>query len=118
MPQRRRCRVAVLGAGAWGTALAVQAARAGNAVALWGRDKARVATVAKSRENARYLPGARLSAAIALTDDLAAAVGGAALVLVAVPAQHMRAVLQRLPGPPSPLVVCAKGVEQGTLRLP
>lgn len=119
MPDHRtRSRIAVLGAGAWGTALAVQAARAGNAVSLWGRDKGRVAAIAKARENARYLPGAKLSAAIAVTEDLAAAAAGATLILTAVPAQHMRAVLQRLAGPPAPIVVCAKGVEQGTLRLP
>ena len=118
MAQRRRSRIAVLGAGAWGTALAVQAARAGSAAALWGRDAARVAAIAKARENARYLPGAKLSPAVELTDSLTAAVAGAAVVLVAVPAQHMRAVLTRLPGAPAPLVVCAKGVEQGTLRLP
>lgn len=114
----RRPRILVLGAGAWGTALAVQAARAGNAVTLWGRDRARVGAIAAARENARYLPGAKLSAAIALTDDLAAA-PDAVLVLAAVPAQHLRGVLQRLPGPCcAPVVVCAKGVEQGTLRLP
>src|SRR5918998_1210607 len=86
MAQRRRSRIAVLGAGAWGTALAVQAARAGSAAALWGRDAARVAAIAKARENARYLPGAKLSPAVELTDSLTAAVAGAAVVLVAVPA--------------------------------
>ncbi|MBY0332133.1 MAG: NAD(P)-dependent glycerol-3-phosphate dehydrogenase [Acetobacteraceae bacterium] len=114
-----RPRIAVLGAGAWGTALAVQAARAGHAVTLWGRDAARVAEIAQARENARYLPGAKLSAAITPTDDLGAAARGAVLILAAVPAQHLRAVLERLPADAAaPIVVCAKGVEQGTLRLP
>lgn len=113
-----RPRIAVLGAGAWGTALAVQAARAGHAVTLWGRDKARVAEMAKARENARYLPGVKLSPAIAPVADLDA-VAGAVLILAAVPAQHLRTVLQRLPvAAAAPIVVCAKGVEQGTLRLP
>ncbi len=113
-----RPRIAVLGAGAWGTALAVQAARAGHAVTLWGRDQARVAEMAKARENARYLPGVKLSPAIAPVADLDA-VAGAVLILAAVPAQHLRAVLQRLPAAAAaPIVVCAKGVEQGTLRLP
>jgi glycerol-3-phosphate dehydrogenase (NAD(P)+) len=113
-----RPRIAVLGAGAWGTALAVQAARAGHAVTLWGRDTARVAEMARTRENARYLPGVKLSPAIAPADDLGA-VAGSVLVLAAVPAQHLRAVLQRLPAEAAaPIVVCAKGVEQGTLRLP
>jgi glycerol-3-phosphate dehydrogenase (NAD(P)+) len=120
MPDRTRPRIAVLGAGAWGTALAAQAARAGCAVTLWGRDPAKVAAIAAARENARYLPGAKLSAAIALTDDLAGATAGAALVLAAVPAQHMRAVLERVPAAArgAPVVVCSKGVEQDTLRLP
>ena len=51
--------VAVIGAGAWGTALAIQAARAGNSVTLWARDPARAATIAASRENP-HLPGMRL----------------------------------------------------------
>jgi glycerol-3-phosphate dehydrogenase (NAD(P)+) len=113
-----RPQIAVLGAGAWGTALAIQGARAGAAVALWARDKAKAAAMAKARENARYLPGNKLSAAVTVTNDLAAALREATVVLAAVPAQHMRAVLQRLPAPPPPIVVCAKGVEQGTLRLP
>ena len=116
MPDRPR--IAVLGAGAWGTALAVQAARAGHAVTLWGRDRARVAEMAKARENARYLPGVKLSPAITPTEDLGA-VAGSVLILAVVPAQHLRAVLQRLPaGATAPIVVCSKGVEAGTLRLP
>ena len=123
MPQglSQRAKLCVLGAGAWGTALAIQAARAGNAVALWARDPARAAAIAKARENTRHLPGARLSAAVAVTGDLGAALDGAALAIVAVPAQHMRAVLERLPPAASaglPLVIGAKGVEQGTLKLP
>jgi glycerol-3-phosphate dehydrogenase (NAD(P)+) len=121
MPQAlsHRAKLCVLGAGAWGTALAIQAARAGNAVALWARDPARAAAIARTRENARHLPGARLSAAVAVTGDLGAAMDGALLAIVAVPAQHMRAVLERLPAQPAvPLVIGAKGVEQGTLKLP
>jgi glycerol-3-phosphate dehydrogenase (NAD(P)+) len=111
-------RIAVLGAGAWGTALAVQAARAGHAVTLWGRDPARMAEMAKARENARYLPGLALVPAIAPVADLDA-VAGSALILAVVPAQHLRGVLQRLPAAATaPILACAKGVEQGTLRLP
>ena len=118
-PLSHRAKLCVLGAGAWGTALAIQAARAGNAVALWARDPARAAAIAEARENARHLPGARLSAAVAVTGDLGAAMEGALLAIVAVPAQHMRAVLERLPAQPAvPLVIGAKGVEQGTLKLP
>ena len=119
-PLSHRAKLCVLGAGAWGTALAIQAARAGNAVALWARDPARAAAIAEARENARHLPGARISAAVTVTGDLEAATQGALLAIVAVPAQHMRAVLERLPPGAAalPLVIGAKGVEQGTLKLP
>ncbi len=118
MPARARRRIAVLGAGAWGTALAVQAARAGNAVGLWARDAERAQTMAAARENARHLPGVRLSPAIEVTADAEAALAEALFVLVAVPVQHIRAVFATLPATAAPLVVCAKGVERGTLRLP
>jgi glycerol-3-phosphate dehydrogenase (NAD(P)+) len=118
MPAHGRRRIAVLGAGAWGTALAAQAARAGNAVGLWARDAGRAAQIAAARENATYLPGVRLSPAIEVTADAAAALEGALFVLVVVPAQHVRAVLSAIPDTGAPLVVCAKGVESGTLRLP
>ena len=106
--------VAVIGAGAWGTALAIQAARAGNAVTLWARDPARAEAIAASRENPR-LPGIRLPEPILVTSAMPDA---ADAVLLAVPTQHLRGVLGRLPIGLAPLVVCAKGVEQATLRLP
>jgi glycerol-3-phosphate dehydrogenase (NAD(P)+) len=110
--------MAVLGAGAWGTALAIQAARAGNAVGLWARNPHRAAAMAQSRDNAAYLPGMRLSPAIEVTTDAAAALADALVVLVAVPAQFLRPVLTALPDTGAPLVVCAKGVERGSLRFP
>jgi len=106
--------VAVIGAGAWGTAFAIQATRAGNAVTLWARDPVRAAAIADSRENPR-LSGWRLDDAIAVS---AALPQRADLALLAVPMQHLRAVLGRLPAGLGPLAACAKGVEQGTLRLP
>jgi len=118
MAARGRRRIAVLGAGAWGTALAVQAAWAGNAVGLWARDAERAARMAEAAANDRYLPGIALSPAIQVTADPAAALEGALFVLVCVPAQHVRAVLSGIPDSGAPLVVCAKGVERGTLRLP
>ncbi|MBR0673775.1 NAD(P)H-dependent glycerol-3-phosphate dehydrogenase [Neoroseomonas soli] len=111
-------KIAVLGAGAWGTALAIQATRAGCEVALWARDPSRAADIAAARENTRYLPGAPLPDAIAVTADAAAALGGAALALMVVPAQSLGRVLEGLPPSDVPLVVCAKGVEAATLRLP
>jgi glycerol-3-phosphate dehydrogenase (NAD(P)+) len=106
--------VTVLGAGAWGTALAIQAGRAGARVRLWARDPERAAALAGSRANPR-LPGMPLGAAITIIHDLAQASG---IVLLAVPMQHQRAVLALLPPGIAPLVVCAKGIETGTLRLP
>lgn len=118
MPTRGRRRIAVLGAGAWGTALAIQAARAGNAVGLWARDPARAAPLRDTRENAAYLPGATLSPAIEVTTDPAAALADALFVLVAVPAQFLRPVLAAMPATAAPLIACSKGVERGTLRFP
>ncbi|MFC7475346.1 NAD(P)H-dependent glycerol-3-phosphate dehydrogenase [Dankookia sp. GCM10030260] len=111
-------RIAVLGAGAWGTALALQAVRAGSQACLWARDPARVAAMAAAGENARYLPGVALPAGLALTHDLAVALHGAEAAILAVPVQHLRAFLAGLPGDAPPLVVVAKGVERDTLRLP
>jgi glycerol-3-phosphate dehydrogenase (NAD(P)+) len=109
--------LAVLGAGAWGTALAIQAARTGGQVTLWARDPARAAAIAAARENLRLLPGAALPEGVAVTADLAACMG-ARLVVLAVPAQHLRALAERLPANAPPLLVVAKGVEQATLKLP
>ncbi|OYW10439.1 MAG: glycerol-3-phosphate dehydrogenase [Rhodospirillales bacterium 12-71-4] len=118
MAPRARRRIAVMGAGAWGTALALQAARAGNAVALWTRDGTRAAAIDQARENALYLPGLPLTPAITVTADAATALEGALLALLVVPVQHLRGMLQAWPATGCPLVVCAKGVERGTLRLP
>lgn len=104
----------VIGAGAWGTALAVQAARAGNSVRLWARDPDRAARLAVERENPR-LPGVRLPDVISVISDRSDAAG---ICLVAVPMQHLRAVLSPLRQPCEPLVACVKGVETGSLRLP
>jgi glycerol-3-phosphate dehydrogenase (NAD(P)+) len=104
--------LAVIGAGAWGTALAVQATRAGRSVTLWARDPARAAQIAASRENPR-LPGVLLPETITVTGTLP----HSRIALLAVPVQHMRAVLQLLPAPGG-LVVCAKGLELGSCRLP
>lgn len=106
--------VAVVGAGAWGTALAIQAARAGCAVTLWARDPERARMIETSRENPR-LPGAHLPDAIRVADALP---GAADAILLAVPMQHLRTVARLLPDGAAPLVACAKGLERGTLRLP
>jgi glycerol-3-phosphate dehydrogenase (NAD(P)+) len=107
--------VAILGSGAWGTALAVQMTRAGHAVRLWSRDEKTVADLGRG-ENRRYLPGIRF-APIAAGTALGPALDGARCVLAAVPAQSLRSVLGSAFGsmPPGiPVVLCAKGIEGGT----
>jgi len=104
--------VAVIGAGAWGTALARQAQAAGRQVTLWARDSSRAAAIDATRENPR-LPGIRLPAEILVTTALPSA----DLVLLAVPMQHLRDIAAALP-PGGPLLCCAKGIEAGTLALP
>ncbi|MDE2333672.1 MAG: NAD(P)H-dependent glycerol-3-phosphate dehydrogenase [Rhodospirillales bacterium] len=103
--------VLVVGAGAWGTALAIHAASSGRSVRLWARDPARAAAIEAARENPR-LPGVRLPAAIRVAATMAAA----DLVLLAVPVAHLAATAAWLPD--APVLVCAKGFEVGTLRLP
>lgn len=110
--------IAVFGAGAWGTALAIQAARAGRSVALWARDPAFAATLSTTRENARYLPGVAIPDAVRVTADASAALDGAKLALMVVPAQALARVLAAMPDRPAPLLLCCKGVEATTLRLP
>ena len=107
-------KVAVIGAGAWGTALAIQAARAGNGVHLWARDASRAAAIQSSRENPR-LPGFQLPPAITVSHDMP---HHADVWLLVVPTQHLGAVIGQLPPGVDKIVVCAKGVETGTLRLP
>jgi len=107
-------RVAVLGAGAWGTAMACHlAARAAlrPEVTLWGRDPAQIAALAAARENARYLPGVVLPPAVSLASDLAAAAAASHLLLAAVPIGalgHLADALARA-GARAPLVWLAKG---------
>ncbi len=112
--------IAVVGAGAWGTALAQAARRAGQRVLLWGRDPALIDAIAESGTNPRYLPGIALDPGIAVTNDLSdlALVGGAAIL--ATPAQALRTIATAAAPYLSdlPVVVSAKGLERSTgLRL-
>ena len=107
--------VAVIGAGAWGTALATVAARAGRSVTLYARDADHAARIAVARENPR-LPGIQLAADIAVTSDLAQA-ARAQIMLVVTPAQHLRSAMDALGphlAPATPVIACAKGIEHGT----
>lgn len=115
-----RLKIAVLGGGAWGTALATTVLRAGHRSALWARDAETVAAIDTRHENPRYLPGIALDPALQATTDLDAALAGAACVLAVVPAQAMRGMLDALSGrleTQVPLVLCAKGIERGTGKL-
>jgi glycerol-3-phosphate dehydrogenase (NAD(P)+) len=112
-------RIGVIGAGAWGTALALAAAQAGRSVTLWAREAELVERARTTRENALYLPGVALPPDMAVTGDLAEAARADAL-LVVVPAQHLRESLRVLAveaAPGTPLVLCAKGIERGTGKL-
>lgn len=111
-------RVGILGAGAWGTALAQVAAGAGRAVTLWALEPDLAATINARRVNTLYLPDRPLSENITATDSLAA-LAVCDVILAAAPAQHMRASLQKLAPLTGdrPIVLCAKGVEQRSLAL-
>jgi glycerol-3-phosphate dehydrogenase (NAD(P)+) len=111
--------IGVIGAGAWGTSLALTAARAGCAVRLWAREPEVVEAIAHEHQNPVFLPGVPLPAAIAGTGDLAVAADTEALLVVP-PAQHLRTTLSALAKvarPGTPLVVCAKGIERGSGKL-
>jgi glycerol-3-phosphate dehydrogenase (NAD(P)+) len=113
-------RYAVLGAGAWGTALARQLAVAGREVTLWAREPEVVAEVRERRENGRFLPGISLPDSLAVTDDLREAVAGSPRVFVVIPSQYAREVLRRIAPflrPDAVLIVASKGIEIGSLAL-
>ena len=110
-------RIVVIGAGAWGTALANVSARAGRDVVLLARDAAAADRIASTRESPR-LPGVRLDDRVAVSADLGAATKADAVLLV-VPAQALRGVATAVAGhltPSTPLIACAKGIERGTHR--
>ncbi|HWB48712.1 MAG TPA: NAD(P)H-dependent glycerol-3-phosphate dehydrogenase [Stellaceae bacterium] len=111
-------RLVVIGAGAWGTALAMVARRAGSEVVVWARDPAIAEAIGRHHRNPVYLPDIVLDPAIAATAHFEPAVAGADAAVIAVPAQFLRAALvmfgAHLP-PALPLLLCAKGIETGSL---
>ncbi len=111
--------VAVLGAGSWGTALAVLLADKGVPVRLWGRDPQHVAAIEAKRENPDYLPGITIPALVTPTSSLTDAVRSAGIVLVVTPSRALRALTETLRtadglSPEAVLVSCTKGLEHGT----
>lgn len=112
-------RMAVIGGGAWGTALALTAKMAGRQTILWARESDVVTSIRDVHENKRFLPGVTLPKEFSITGDLKTAVDADALLLT-VPAQVLRDFMRQLAPlvkPGTPLVICAKGIEQGTGRL-
>jgi glycerol-3-phosphate dehydrogenase (NAD(P)+) len=107
--------IGVVGGGAWGTALACLARRAGRRVTLWSRDTAVAAAIARDRANPIYLPGITLDAGIEAASDLAT-LGNCDAVLLVCPAQAVRELAARLTGS-SPVVICAKGIEASSGQL-
>ena len=108
--------VGVIGAGAWGTALAQMLASDGRDVLIWARETELVAEINSAQTNSLFLPSATLSDTIRATGDLGEMAGLDAL-LVVTPAQHMGSVLAAMPDHPRDLVLCSKGIEAGTGRL-
>ena len=111
--------VGIIGAGAWGTALAVTAKRAGRDVTIWAYQPETLADLTRNHRNEAYLPGVSLDPAIRATGRLSE-VAGRDFLLLATPAQHARTITRDLAPHLSrqqPLVICAKGIEQNTGRL-
>jgi glycerol-3-phosphate dehydrogenase (NAD(P)+) len=110
-------RVTVLGGGAWGTALALSALRAGHDVRLWARDAETVRAINQDRRNPQYLPDLVFDDGLEATGEIEGALKGASCVLAVVPAQSLRGVLvaarKALPEG-ADLVICAKGIEKDT----
>lgn len=108
---------AVLGAGAWGTALAIHLARGGHRVVLWGHRPEHVARLARTRENARYLPGVMFPPALSLETDLAVAAADAAYLLIAVPSEVFAGTVAAVaPLSGAPVFWATKGLDPDTGR--
>ena len=113
--------IVVLGAGSWGTALAIQFARGGERTVLWGRAEDDPAELARARRNERYLPGAEFPPSLAIEPDLARAIGSGEDVVLVVPSSVLRLVLQQIKpmlGPRSRVAWASKGFELATGKLP
>jgi glycerol-3-phosphate dehydrogenase (NAD(P)+) len=112
-------RIAVIGAGAWGTALAIALGRNhGHAIRLWANEPDVVESVSARRVNQRFLPGFEIPASVDATNDLQAALAGTEIVVSVMPSQYCRALFERMAPSLSPqtlLVSCTKGLENGTL---
>jgi glycerol-3-phosphate dehydrogenase (NAD(P)+) len=118
---RKMKRVAILGAGGMGTALALLFDKAEIGVHIWSRDELHAEEVARDRINCRHLPGVRIPETIAVTGRVAEAMEGAELLVAAIPTSFLRATMQGLAGHVPPGVPClsvVKGIENGTFERP
>jgi len=121
MPTTRHQPMAVIGAGSWGTALAIQLAREGHATRLWGRDAVQLRAMQSVRCNERYLPDAAFPPALVVTPDLAEALEGVRDALIAVPSPVFRGTLELLRpllGAQTRIAWATKGFEFGSGLLP
>ncbi len=109
-------RIGIIGAGAWGTALAQALAAETTPITLWAREAELGTEINTDRRNSLFLPGVALSPHIHATADLAD-LAGLSLLLVVTPAQYLARALAEMPGYAGDLVLCAKGIEAGTGRL-
>jgi glycerol-3-phosphate dehydrogenase (NAD(P)+) len=113
-------RIGVIGGGAFGTAMACVIRRSGHETVIWAREPGVVAAINEDGINQTFLPGVRVMTGIRATNDIASAVAGADFLLLAPPAQHMRAVTREvcsLLKAGTPVVSCSKGIERGSLAL-
>ncbi len=113
--------IVVLGAGSWGTALAIQFARGGGPTVLWGRAEDEPEKIARERENIRYLPGAKFPPALAVEPDLSRALAAGDDVVLVVPSSALRAVLTEIKprlGAKARVAWASKGFELSTGKLP
>lgn len=114
-------KIAIVGAGAWGTALACVMSRTGNPVSLWGREPAVIAEIMDTRRNKRYLEDIALDPAFAASTDINRVIEGAKIVLLVVPAQtvgEMASLLEPAMHREATIVCCAKGIDRVTGLLP
>jgi len=113
--------VAIIGGGAWGTALSVSLGRRGRAVRLWMHEDDLVTRMLDRRDNPAYLPGVRIPDTVVPSSDLSAVLDGAEVVLCVVPSLHARGVYRRMApslAADAALIVATKGIEEDSLELP
>lgn len=111
-------RLAIIGAGSWGTALSIALSSRFSSIQVWARDAGRAAAMNRLRENRRYLPGFLLPPSIRISSDLKAALEGAQIVILAVPSHTLRSAVQAMRPHLArgvALVSATKGIEEGTL---